>query len=356
MSFLALRGLEKTYDDGTKAVRGIDLSIAEGEFVVLLGPSGCGKTSTLRMLAGLEIATAGSVAMQGADVTKLRPSQRDIGMVFQFYALYPHMTVEKNLRFPLDVQGLKRTEQDSILKPVIERLGIGPLLKRYPRQLSGGDQQRISLGRALVRRPKLFLMDEPLGTLDADQRMLMREFIREQQQELGVTTIYVTHDQEEAMSLADRIVVMSAGEICQDAAPAEIYERPRTTFVAHFVGSPGMNMLNGRYQSATASFVSKDQDITVAMHGYANLAINDGADLQLGIRSEYIYLDADAALRARVLLCEYMGHCQYAHLEIGGQQLRMRLSAQDHVEAGQSYGIRFDEQHLNVYDQAGQRL
>ena len=215
MSFLALRGLEKTYDDGTKAVRGIDLSIAEGEFVVLLGPSGCGKTSTLRMLAGLEIATAGSVAMQGADVTKLRPSQRDIGMVFQFYALYPHMTVEKNLRFPLDVQGLKRTEQDSILKPVIERLGIGPLLKRYPRQLSGGDQQRISLGRALVRRPKLFLMDEPLGTLDADQRMLMREFIREQQQELGVTTIYVTHDQEEAMSLADRIVVMSAGEIAK---------------------------------------------------------------------------------------------------------------------------------------------
>ena len=353
MSFLSLQGLEKTYDDGTKAVKGIDLDIHEGEFVVLLGPSGCGKTTTLRMLAGLEIATAGQILMNGQDWTTLRPSERDIGMVFQFYALYPHMNVEKNLRFPLDAQGTARSEQEAILKPVIERLGIGPLLKRFPRQLSGGDQQRVSLGRALVRKPSLFLMDEPLGTLDADQRLLMREFIREQQQALGVTTIYVTHDQEEAMSLADRVVVMSAGAIRQNATPMAVYDQPADTFVAHFVGSPGMNMFHGHYEAAKHQFISDDASMCVAV-GHQELPIQ--APMQIGIRAEHITIDPQGPLQGTVEVDEYLGHCRYAHVRIGEQSVRVRLEADATLRRGEQCGLTFDATQLSVFNHEGQRL
>lgn len=353
MSFLSLRGLGKTYDDGTQAVKGIDLDINDGEFVVLLGPSGCGKTTTLRMLAGLEIATTGQILMNGQDWTTLRPSERDIGMVFQFYALYPHMNVEKNLRFPLDAQGTSRSEQDAILKPVIERLGIGPLLKRFPRQLSGGDQQRVSLGRALVRKPSLFLMDEPLGTLDADQRLLMREFIREQQQALGVTTIYVTHDQEEAMSLADRVVVMASGEMRQNAAPMTVYDQPADTFVAHFVGSPGMNMFQGHYEAATHQFISDDESLRVFV-GHQELPIQ--APMQIGIRAEHIAIDAQGGLAGTLEVDEYLGHCRYAHVRIGAHSVRVRLDADATLQRGDRCAMSFDAKQLNVFNQEGQRL
>src|SRR4051812_8402568 len=213
MSFLQIQQLRKTYPDGTAAVKGIDLAIEEGEFIVLLGPSGCGKTTTLRMIAGLEIATGGKIALAGQDVTNLRPAHRDVGFVFQFYALYPHLNVRDNIAFPLVCVGTSSGEITQRVNAVAEKLGLTKLLQAYPRQLSGGDQQRVSLARAMVRRPRVWLRAEPLGTLDADRRLEMRDFLREQQLQARVTTVYVTHDQEEAMSLADRIVVMCDGGI-----------------------------------------------------------------------------------------------------------------------------------------------
>src|SRR5690242_14546168 len=192
MSFLTLEKLRKTYPDGTAAVKGTDLAIEDGEFIVLLGPSGCGKTTTLRMIAGLEIATGGKILLAGQDVTNLRPAQRDVGFVFQFYALYPHLSVRDNIAFPLVSVGTPAREIRQRVETVAQHLGLTRLLAAYPRQLSGGDQQRVSLGRAIVRRPRIWLMDEPLGTLDADQRLAMRDFLREQQLDAGVTTMYVT--------------------------------------------------------------------------------------------------------------------------------------------------------------------
>jgi multiple sugar transport system ATP-binding protein len=236
-----LERLAKTYPDGTRAVRGVSLAIEARELVVLLGPSGCGKTTTLRMIAGLEMPSEGRVLLGGREVTRARPSERDIGFVFQFYALYPHLTVAENIAFPLRSAGLGRSERQSAVERVAERLGIRELLERRPRELSGGDQQRVALARAIVRKPSVYLMDEPLGTLDAEKRLELRELVRAQQLELGVATVYVTHDQEEAMSLADRIVVMREGEILQVGSPREVYQHPSTLFVARFVGSPGMN-------------------------------------------------------------------------------------------------------------------
>ena len=243
MSFLQLERLEKTYPDGTRAVVGIDFAAEAGELVVLLGPSGCGKTTTLRMVAGLELATRGLIRLAGREITRLPPSQRDIGMVFQFYALYPHLSVRDNIGFPLRAAGLATPEIRRRVAALAHQMSLQRLLPLYPRQLSGGDQQKVSLARAMVRRPAIFLMDEPLGTLDADQRLALRELIRAEQLASKVTTLYVTHDQEEAMCIADRIVVMAGGRIRQVGTPAEVYDDPADTFVATFLGSPPMNLL-----------------------------------------------------------------------------------------------------------------
>ena len=259
MNFLSLQNLEKTYPGGNRAVKGISLEIKQGEFIVLLGPSGCGKTTTLRMIAGLEIPTGGSIHLNNKEVTRLRPSQRDVGFVFQFYALYPHLSVRENILFPLDATRMPLSERQETLRKVTERLGLENLLDLHPRQLSGGDKQRVALARAMVRRPQVYLMDEPLGTLDADLRLQMREFIRSQQLDMNVTTVYVTHDQEEAMSLADRIVVMNAGEIYQAAPPEEVYDHPANLFVANFVGSPGMNFIRGEIRSENSLTVFRSE-------------------------------------------------------------------------------------------------
>ena len=243
MAFLQFNQLQKTYSDGTPAVKGIDLACEAGEFIVLLGPSGCGKTTTLRMIAGLEIPTAGQIMVDGHDITNLPPHQRDVGFVFQFYALYPHMTVQENITFPLSCAGLDARTCRQRVEAILTRLGLKALAHKYPENLSGGDQQRVALGRAMVRQPQLYLMDEPLGTLDSDLRLEMRELIKEQQLALGITTIYVTHDQEEAMSLADKVVVMEGGRIRQNGPPALVYDEPQDLFVAHFIGSPGMNFI-----------------------------------------------------------------------------------------------------------------
>jgi multiple sugar transport system ATP-binding protein len=355
VSFLQLQQLRKTFADGTEAVRGLDLSIAEGEFIVLLGPSGCGKTTTLRMLAGLETPTTGRILMGGVDITRLRPSQRDVGFVFQFYALYPHLTVRRNILFPLEATGVPRRERDARLADVARAMGIEGLLRRHPRQLSGGDQQRVSLARAVVRRPRLYLMDEPLGTLDADQRLELREFIRRRHQEMKVTTIYVTHDQEEAMSLADRVAVMSDGTICQMGRPVEVYEGPANLFAANFVGSPGMNLIPGRVQR------SGPGRCFVAQGGDARIPIQRGirpGPTVLGIRPEYIYPDPDGPIAGTVVMDEYQGNFRCVHIDAGfAEDLVVRAAADAVRTVGERIRVSFGPEHVRFFDrETGQRL
>jgi multiple sugar transport system ATP-binding protein len=328
-------------------VKGFDLDVEEGEFIVLLGPSGCGKTTTLRMVAGLEIATGGEIVLGGSDVTKLRPSARDVGFVFQFYALYPHLTVRENVAFPLRSTGVKKDEIAARVAAVSERVGLRGIEHRYPSQLSGGDRQRVALARAMVRRPKIYLMDEPLGTLDADRRLEMCEFIRAQQQDLGVTTLYVTHDQEEAMSLADRIVVMSDGEIRQVGAPAEVYENPRDRFVANFVGSPGMNFIEGLVERSSrgAVFVPSGPGPQVAV---SLPATNVTGSATLGVRPEYVRADAAGTFEGEVVLDEYLGSHHYAHVKTRYGRVVMRAQASHAI--GSVVKLSFDPASLHVFE------
>ena len=352
MSFLQLDSLEKTYPDGTRAVRGIDLSINEGEFIVLLGPSGCGKTTTLRMIAGLELATRGSIHLGGSDVTALRPARRDIGMVFQFYALYPHLTVRDNIGFPLRAAGMQPPEIETRVDTVAERMGLTSLLRQYPTQLSGGDQQKVSLARAIVRRPAVYLMDEPLGTLDADQRLAMRELIRTEQLSSGVTTIYVTHDQEEAMSLADRIVVMAGGNIQQVGTPAEVYDRPQHTFVATFVGSPGMNLVPGHLTGTNGAlqFVSERGHVELKVPLEAARETPAAAAATLGIRCEHVHEQPDGPIRGRVLSEEYLGNARIVHVDAECGRLVVRTDAGRSRTPGSDIRLSFDASQISVFD------
>ncbi len=245
MSEVSYRGVEKRFDAQSLALRSLDLDVPDGAFLVLLGPSGCGKTTALRVLAGLELPTAGTVHIGERDVTRMQPRDRDVAMVFQSYALYPHMTVAENIAYPLRIRGLSKADQRAGVGKVAESLEIPHLLDRRPRNLSGGQRQRVALARAIVREPSVFLMDEPLSNLDAKLRTSMRGEIKRLQKRLGTTTLYVTHDQAEAMTMADLVAVMREGELQQLAPPDEIYDRPANRFVAAFVGNPPMNMLEG---------------------------------------------------------------------------------------------------------------
>ena len=367
MSFLILDGLQKTYPDGTPAVRGIDLSIERGELIVLLGPSGCGKTTTLRMIAGLELATGGAIRMGGQDVTRLRPSRRDVGMVFQFYALYPHLTVRENIAFPLRAAGVPADQIRSRVDAVAARMELGRLLASYPKQLSGGDQQKISLALAIIRHPAVYLMDEPLGTLDADQRLAMRELIRAEQLASKVTTIYVTHDQEEAMSLADRIVVMEGGRIRQVGTPAEVYDHPADLFVAAFVGSPGMNFIPGELRPEGAgppAFVSTEGQIAIELsrpRGDFERASPPSRPSQpggasrvsratLGIRCEHVHEDPDGSIAGQVLTEEYLGSASNVHVASELGRLVMRTDATTTRARGARVRLRLDPDQISVFD------
>jgi ABC-type sugar transport system ATPase subunit len=351
VSFLVLSGLEKTYADGTRAVRGIDLAIDRGELIVLLGPSGCGKTTTLRMVAGLELATGGAIRLGGADVTRLRPSQRDVGMVFQFYALYPHLTVRQNIAFPLRAARLRAAEIAARVEAVAARMDLTRLLASYPRQLSGGDQQKVSLARAIVRRPAVYLMDEPLGTLDADQRLAMRELIRAEQLTSRVTTIYVTHDQEEAMSLADRIVVMEAGRIRQVGTPAEVYDQPADLFVARFVGSPGMNLIAGEVHGGDSApgrppfFLAHPGTPPVEV-----LPPSRFGKATLGIRSEHVHEDPRGSLMGTVVTEEYLGNASNLHVETPLGRLIMRADGASARARGSTLRLRLDKAQVCLFD------
>lgn len=353
MSLLILKGLEKTYPDGTRAVRGIKLAVERGEFIVLLGPSGCGKTTTLRMVAGLEIPTGGSISLGGKDVTKLRPALRDVGMVFQFYALYPQLSVRENIAFPLRAVGGSKLESHAKANAMASQLGIESLLDRFPGQLSGGDQQRVSLARVLVRKPQLQLMDEPLGTLDADARQALREFIRQRQLTDAMTTLYVTHDQEEAMCLADRVVVMSEGEIRQVGTPKKLYDRPDNLFVARFVGSPGMNFATGLLEKheGKMQFCIAGSELRVPVDSGVQ-----GVESVLGIRAEYLQVSEDGPLPGRIVWVEYLGAHQSLHVEgvYGRWVVRAPLSLK--CKVGDNVRLSAVKEQLHLFDEeTGQR-
>src|SRR6516162_7339316 len=307
MAQIRVESLHKAFDQFT-AVHDSNFTIENGTFFALLGPSGCGKTTTLRMIAGLELATSGRILLDAEDVTFRRAAQRDIAFVFQLFALYPHMNVEQNIGFPLKCQGLPRHEVRRQVRETARLLRIENLLSSKTSKLSGGDRQRVALGRAIVRRPKAFLMDEPLGALDAEFRRLMCSELRELHDRVRATTVYITHDQLEAMAMADRIAIMKAGMVEQIGTPQEIYDRPRTMFVADFIGAPPMNLLN----------------LEAAVHrGLHSLALDGGAievpeiqedrpagPLALGVRPEHVSFVDAAALRGRVFGTEYLGTTQ----------------------------------------------
>jgi ABC-type sugar transport system ATPase subunit len=320
------------------AVRELDLTIKGGEFVSLLGPSGCGKTTTLRMLAGLEFPTAGSISIGGRVVNEVAPGARDVAMVFQSYALYPHMTVAENIAYPLKKRGVAKAERVERVARVAETLQLGALLPRKPRQLSGGQQQRVALGRALVRDPRVFLLDEPLSNLDAKLRAHMRAELIELHRRVGRTFVYVTHDQLEAMTMSDRIAVMHEGVLQQFGTPGEVYNRPANLFVAGFIGAPAMNLLHGRAEQGGFAHPA----LRLAVAGMA------APEMVLGLRPEDVTL-GDGPFAARVRLVEPTGHEQIAQLDIeGGDTLTIRADAEAPLTAGQTlrWGVRAARLHL----------
>lgn len=318
MADIQIRNAQKTFGD-TKILHDISVDIRDGEFLVLVGPSGCGKSTLLRMVAGLESFSSGNLTIGGRSVTNLPPKERDIAMVFQNYALYPHMTVERNMGFSLELSHVDKDTRKQRVRSAAEVLGLVPLLDRYPRQLSGGQRQRVAMGRAIVRQPAVFLFDEPLSNLDAQLRVEMRSEIKGLHQRLGATIIYVTHDQVEAMTMADRIAVMNGGHVEQLGTPMELFDRPANTFVGKFIGSPSMNLIPGRLRVRKGSheFVSESGDVLSLGVGMANQV---ESDVMLGVRPENLII-ADEGLEAQVSLVEPMGSetqliCRYASSNI----------------------------------------
>jgi multiple sugar transport system ATP-binding protein len=325
MAEVAFEDVRKVYPDGTTAVEGLDLDVHDGEFMVLVGPSGCGKTTALRMLAGLEDITGGAVRIGSRIVNHVPSRDRDIAMVFQSYALYPHLSVYENIAFGLRVRKLSKEEIDQRVRAAAETLGIEPLLKRKPRALSGGQRQRVAMGRAIVRHPAAFLMDEPLSNLDAKLRVQMRAEIHRLQRELGVTTIYVTHDQVEAMTMGDRVAVMRKGELQQVGAPQDLYDHPVNLFVAGFIGSPAMNLLEAEVERASdeLALVLGSQRLTLGPEVPRALAEYAGRRIIVGIRPEGLedatlaeHRATQQSLTAQVELREALGSEIVLHLRI----------------------------------------
>jgi multiple sugar transport system ATP-binding protein len=311
MAKVVLSALSKTFPGGTVALDHVDLEVADGEFVVLVGPSGCGKSTLLRIVAGLEESTGGTVAIDDVIVNDLAPKDRDIAMVFQNYALYPHMTVDENLSFSLRVHRVRRPIAEEQVQEVAHILALEPLLKRKPAALSGGQRQRVAMGRAMVRHPKVLLMDEPLSNLDAKLRVAMRGELMRLHQEHGTTTLYVTHDQVEAMTLGDRIAVLNAGRLQQIGTPDELYHAPANVFVAGFIGSPAMNLAKGKLLGAGQGLAIELGGQRMPVTGWAALRDFAGRDVVIGLRPSAFSLDAAAAagtrLKVRAITVESLG-------------------------------------------------
>ncbi|WP_226575342.1 ABC transporter ATP-binding protein [Acuticoccus sediminis] len=352
MAEIALQDVHKAFGDFT-AVRSSSFTIRNGEFFVMLGPSGCGKTTTLRMIAGLELPTSGRILLDGEDVTFNRASQRDIAFVFQLFALYPHMNVRQNISFPLRTQRLPRREVRARTEEVARMLQIDGILERRVSGLAAGDRQRVALGRAIVRRAKAFLMDEPLGALDAEFRETMCEELRLLHDRIGATTVYVTHDQIEAMAMADRICVMNRGEVLQIGPPMEVYARPATRFVAGFLGSPSMNFLPAEGRIASGATSIRVGGATLAMPAVREgLA---GPEAVIGARPEHIAIADEGPLRGRVFAVEYMGARQLVTVDTEAGRLRVRTPNTVRVAAGETVGLAFDAERLIVFDPVSDR-
>ena len=352
MSTVQIRDVRKSYGV-SPVIHGVDIDIADGEFVILVGPSGCGKSTLLRMIAGLETITGGSISIDSRVVNNLEPKDRDIAMVFQNYALYPQMTVAQNMGFALELAGVKKPDIKRKVDEAAAILGLEPLLARKPAQLSGGQRQRVAMGRAIVRDPKVFLFDEPLSNLDAKLRVQMRGEIKGLHQRLGTTIIYVTHDQIEAMTMADKIVVMNAGRVEQMGAPLALYDRPANMFVAGFLGSPAMNFIKGKAGSDGKSLELANGD-TIAIRSFpASLA---GRELVFGIRPEQIDLATDGS-DADVLIIEPTGSETHMTVRLGGQDVVCVMKDRVDCHPGETIKLALTTDRAHFFDpESGARL
>ena len=341
--------VEKSFGD-VKVLRDFDLDVQPGEFVVLLGASGSGKTTALRILSGLETPSAGQVYIDNENVTDILPKYRDISMVFQSYALYPHKTVAENIGFPLKVRGMGKTEMEAATRSAAQQVQIEDLLDRYPRELSGGQRQRVALARAIIRQPSVFLMDEPLSNLDAKLRGHMRAQLKHMQKSMGITTIYVTHDQIEAMTLAHRVAILEKGVLQQLATPAEIYNNPANLFVAQFIGSPPMNVVHGSLMGS--QFMTNGVAVETAVSGQAEKAV-------MGVRPEdcAIASPSEGTLAGKIFTNELIGDHALVTVDWGSDQIAVKAPKDFTGEQGDEVGVMIPRDHLFVFDQSnGQRI
>ncbi|HKS86472.1 MAG TPA: sn-glycerol-3-phosphate ABC transporter ATP-binding protein UgpC [Pseudolabrys sp.] len=353
MASVAIRDVRKAFG-ATSVIRGVDISIHDGEFVVLVGPSGCGKSTLLRMIAGLENITAGEIRIGERVVNNIPPKERDVAMVFQNYALYPHMTVGDNMAFSMKLRGAPKTEIDERVNRAAAILGLSQLLQRYPRQLSGGQRQRVAMGRAIVRDPQVFLFDEPLSNLDAKLRVQMRTEIKELHQRLKTTTIYVTHDQIEAMTMADKIVVMHDGRVEQIGAPLDLYDRPDNLFVAGFIGSPAMNMLKGRIKLNGATSFEAPAGVSFSLKDAPGGS--DGRPAIYGVRPEHFSL-ADDGVEAVVQVVEPTGSELQVVAKLGGEDIIAVFRERHQFQPGDKIRLKPDPRLIHLFDEAtGKRL
>jgi multiple sugar transport system ATP-binding protein len=332
------------------AVKDTDLSIRDGEFVSIVGPSGCGKTTTLRVVAGLEEASSGSIFFGDEEVTTEPAAQRNVGMVFQNLALYPHMTVRENMEFGLKVTDVSEGDRERRITEAARMLDIEELLDRKPKQLSGGQQQRVAIGRTIVLDPEVFLLDEPLASLDAKLRVEIREELQELHNRIGVTTVYVTHDQEQAMTMSDRIVVMNDGEIQQFAPPEEVYDDPNNEFVAHFIGTPSMNFFDGEITTSNESIVVDC--------GFSQFDLNErpvesspsSQAVRFGVRPEHVRLGDDGDFTAEVKFVEPTGKDKIVHLNAGSTELSAIVPGEQTIQQDREYGVTFDRDRVHLFD------
>ena len=352
MNAIEIRAVSKRFGD-TAVLHELDLAVAAGEFLVLVGPSGCGKSTLLRLIAGLEEVSSGEILIGGRPVNGLPPRARDIAMVFQSYALYPHMSVAGNMAYSLKLRGTPKAQIDQVVAAAAAKLGLQDLLSRKPKALSGGQRQRVAMGRAIVRKPRAFLFDEPLSNLDARLREHMRAEIKKLHREIGATSIYVTHDQIEAMTLADRIVALDGGQVQQVGGPLDLYDRPNNLFVAGFIGSPAMNMFKAELRRADGRTVLADQAFAIPVGD--GLDLPAGATVTVGVRPEHIGL-GHGPNRGRVELIEPTGIGTIAHVRLGANVLKAFHLDRTPLAVGDSVAVDLPAARLHLFDARGTRV